>query len=426
MKILFVHQNMPGQYREILRWLLKENARLKDGNRTPHQLVFLTQREKYPAPEGVTKILYKPHRIPQEDAYALSKVWESATGVSYGAMRALHKHEEDTGFRPDIVVGHTGWGELLFIKQLWPDVPVLGFFEYFYNLQRGIVGFDPAEPVSRDQPYLLEARNAIPYASLHAVDRLTTPTQWQADCFPGLFRERMYVCHDGIRTDALKPRSDASLKLDSLRKKLTRSDEVLTYITRNTEPVRGFHIIMRALPKILKARPNARVVIVGGSSVSYGRKSKTEGGFRAEMEVELGDQLDWSRVHFVGNVSYNDFKTIVQISRCHVYLTMPFVVSWSFLEAMSMQATIVASDVAPVREVMSDGETGLLVDFFDVEGLAQRVIEVLANPSSFSHLGHAARRHIVEKYDFKTVCLPRHVAEINALVGDSDKGLIEI
>lgn len=413
MKLLIVHQNMPGQYRELMTWLL---AQIGEG--AGHELAFLTQRKAYPAPAGLTKILYTAHHRSADAAYGLSKVWEEAAGVGFGAVEALARHETATGFRPDLVVGHSGWGELLFIKQLWPEVPVLGFFEYFYRLKGAAVGFDPEEPVNPHTPYLLAARNVVPQASLHAVDRLTAPTKWQADLFPDLFRENMYVCHDGIRTDRLRADEGVSVKLGRLAQPLTRHDEVFTYVARNMERMRGFHVFMRALPRILKARPKARALIIGGNEASYGPAAKGKGGFRAELEAEVGKDIDWDRVHFLGNVPYEDFQKVVQISRCHIYLTKPFVLSWSLLEAMSMEAPIVASDVAPVREALTHGETGLLVDFFQPEALADQVIDVLARPKAYNAMRRAAREHVIQAYDFKTVCLPKHIAEMNALVPD--------
>ncbi|MEL6914377.1 MAG: glycosyltransferase [Pseudomonadota bacterium] len=411
MKLLFVHQNMPGQYREMLAWLAEETA-----SGAGHQLAFLTQRRNYEPPAGVTKILYRPHHSPAKDAYGLSRVWEEAAGTGYGAVEALITHEKKTGFRPDLVVGHTGWGEMLFLKELWPDVPVLGFFEYFYLAQGAAVGFDPAEPVSAHAPYLLHARNTVPFANLHAVDRLTAPTEWQASLFPPLFRQNMYVCHDGIRTDRLLPDAEVQLELGRLERPLTREDEVFTYVARNMERMRGFHIFMRALPRILKARPKARAIIIGGNDSSYDPASKSRGGFRAELEREVGAAVDWTRVHFIGQVPYADFQKVVQLSRCHIYLTKPFVLSWSLLEAMAMEAPIVASDVAPVREAVTHGETGRLVDFFQPEALADEVADMLARPEAYGEMRRAAREHVVKTYDFRTVCLPRHVAEMNALV----------
>ncbi|MEM7709803.1 MAG: glycosyltransferase family 4 protein, partial [Pseudomonadota bacterium] len=405
MKILFVHQNMPGQYREMLDWLRRQGG---------HDLVFLTQRKDYPDLPGVRKVVYRPHHTPAKDAYGLSKVWEEATGYGYGAAQAALALKAE-GFVPDIVLGHTGWGELLFMKQAYPDVPILGFFEYYYMERGGPVNFDPEEAVSETSRFLLHARNAVPNSNIHVVDRGLAPTRWQRDTFPMAFHDKLYVCHDGIRTDRLGPDPDVTLDLGRVGP-ISRDDEIFTYVARNMERTRGFHVFMRALPRILEARPNARVLVVGGSGASYGKASAAEGGFRAEMEREVGHLIDWDRVHFLGQVPYAHFQKIVQIGHCHIYLTMPFVLSWSLLEAMAMEATIVAADVAPVREAITHGETGLLVDFFQPEVLADRVAEVLADPGGHAHLGRAARAHVVEEYDFLTRCLPRHVEQINALV----------
>lgn len=414
MKLLFVHQNMPGQYRELIKWLVQENDRLRSAGQTEHTIVALSKAANAKDAEGYTTIKYTPDHAPKKDAYALSKVWEAATALGYSAAMALQEHEAKTGFRPDLILGHTGWGEMLFLKQVWPDVPSIGFFEYFYLLEGGDVGF--TKPANKATPFLLQARNAVPYASLHCVDKAVAPTQWQHDTYPDLFRDKMYVCHDGIRSDILVPEPDARLKLTRLERELTCADEVFTYVARNMEPTRGFKSYMHALPKILNERPDARAIIVGDNKVSYGAASKHKNGFRGEMEAELGDSVDWERVHFVGRTSYADFCKIIQLSTCHIYLTVPFILSWSLLEAMSMGAVVVANDVEPVKEAITHQETGLLVDFFDSDALAKQVVDVLARPKDYAHIGQQARDHVVKTYDFLSVCLPQHLEQMNALV----------
>ena len=404
-RLLFVHQNMPGQYRETVAALSRMPGR---------EIVFLTQRRDLPDVPGVRRVVYAPHHKADADAYGLARVWEDAAGAGYGAARAAAALKAD-GFTPDLILGHTGWGEMLFLREVWPDAPMLGLFEYYYRASGGPVGFDPEEPVGEHAPFLLSARNAVPNAMLPLVDRGYAPTVWQKGTFPDTFQSKLYVGHEGIRTDLLTPDPDASIALGRAGR-LTRADEVVTYVARNLERTRGFHVLMRALPRLLSERPHARVVIVGGTEVSYGKASGEAGGFRAEMEAEVGDRVDWDRVHFVGRVPYDAFRRLVQVSRCHVYLTMPFVLSWSLLEAMAMGATVVASDVAPVREAVTHGRTGLLVDYFDPDALAAQVAEVCADPDRFAPLGRAARDHAVAAYDFRAVCLPRHVAEMNALL----------
>lgn len=409
MKILLLHQNYPGQFRELFRWLAAQPG---------HDVVFLTQRKDPEQVRGARVMTYAAHHRPGEGAYALSAYWEECCGNGYGAAIACERLTAE-GFRPDIVIGHAGWGELLFVKEVWPGVPVVGLFEYFFLASGGCVGFDPEFPARDTARFSMKARNAVHFASLHSVDLGYCPTIWQKNTFPESFHDKLYVCHEGIRTDLLRPDPDARIRLGRIGRDVSRKDEVVTFVARNLEPVRGFHVFMRALPAILDARPEARVIVVGGKDVSYGRKPDETGGYRGRMERELGDRVDWSRVHFVGRVSYSDFRRIIQIARCHVYMSQPFVLSWSVLEAMSMEATVVASDTAPVREVIEHGRTGLLVDYFDTERLAAQVVEVLSHPASYVELGQAARRHVVAKHDFLSRTLPRHIDRINGLIPPS-------
>ena len=229
----------------------------------------------------------------------------------------------------------------------------------------------------------------------------------------------MYVCHDGIRTDMLRPDPNATVNLKRLEQPVRAGDEILTYMARNLELTRGFHKFMRALPHVMAERPNVRVLVIGGNEASYGKQIDHPNGLRGQMQAELGDTVDYSRIHFLGRVPVLDYQRIIQVSRCHVYLSMPFVLSWSTLESMSMGATIIASDVAPVREAMTHGETAILVDYFDHEAIARQIVDVLSRPEDYAHLGPAARQHVIDTYDFESKCLSVHLREINALVPKS-------
>ena len=406
MKLLFIYQNMPGQYRELVQWLAATEQ---------HEIVFLTQRAKPPKFAGVRTVQYKPHHKAADAAYGLSKTWENAAGNGFAAAKAVQDLVAG-GFVPDIVIGHVGWGEMSFLREVLPHTPSIGFFEYFYSVHGGPVGFDPAAPPSDHAPYLMQGHNVVPLFNIEQVTLGHSPTLWQRNRFPDSFHDKIYVCHDCIRSDKLVPNPKAKANLGRIGRPLTRKDEVVTYMARNLETTRGYHMFMRALPHIQKARPNARVIVIGGNDASYGGKSKHPGGLRGEMEKEVGHLLDWDRLHFLGQVPYESYQQIIQISSCHIYLTMPFVLSWSLLESMSMGATIVASDVPPVREAMTHGETGMLVDFFDAEAIAAQVVDVLTRPDDYAHLGPAARQHVIDSYDFHTVCLPEHLRQINALV----------
>ncbi len=239
---------------------------------------------------------------------------------------------------------------------------------------------------------------------LEAADLGVSPTHWQRSRYPRELQSKISVVHEGIDTTQLRPDAQAVFDWNGLR--LTREEEVLTYVARDLEPYRGFHSFMRALPEVLAQRPAARVLVVGGDGVSYGQRLPEGQTYRERYWAEVRDRLDASRVHFVGRLPYEVYQRALQVSRCHVYLTYPFVLSWSLLEAMAIGCTIVGSDTAPVREAIRDGHNGLLTDFFDAAGIAQRVVQVLSAPAAHAPLALQARADMVERYDLQTRCLP--------------------
>lgn len=396
MKVLFVHQNFPGQFPRLSELMKKRG----------HQVLALTDEiNTRGSPVQVAKYK-KPDNSRLVDGMArhFAECTERGIRAALGARALRDKH----GFVPDVILGHSGWGETLFLKEVWPEAPLIAYSELMFRSRGMDVGFDPE--FSEDAltaGVRVTARQAHLMEALVLADHGVTPTRFQRDSHPALFHPKLTVLHDGIDTARLVPDPAARLTLPD-GATLAAGDEVLTYVARGMEPYRGFHIFMRALPEILSARPNARVVIVGRDTHSYGNPPKDYPNWREKMLAELGDRLDQRRIHFTGVLAYTDFVKLMQVSRAHVYLTYPFVLSWSLLEAMSAGCQIVASDTAPVREVITHGENGLLVDFFDVDGLAQTVIGALADPDAGAARRRAARQTILRRYRLED-CLPRWV-----------------
>ena len=403
MKMLFVHQNYPGQFRESLPKLAATGK---------HEIVFLTQRQQLPKPGDHSILRYAPHHEAKDNAYIYTKLFENACGSGVGAARACNELKR-RGFKPDMIIGHIGWGEMLFLKEVWPDVPNLGYFEYFFIPKGGAVGHDPEFPERGDISALLHARNAINYLSYERCEAAWTASNWQKSVFPPLLQPKIQVLHEGIRTDLLQPDHDSAIEVEVDGTTFRRGDEIVTYIARNLEPIRGVHTFMRSLPRLLHRRPKARVVIVGGDQTSYGPRLAEGKTYVSELKRELGKRVDWSRVHFLGQIPYPKLIGLMKISGCHVYLTVPFVVSWSLFEAMALEKPVVASDVLPVRDVIEDGRTGLLADFFQPQALAEKIGDVLEKPETFREMGRAARRHVVDNYDFQQKCFPALVDFIN-------------
>jgi glycosyltransferase involved in cell wall biosynthesis len=292
------------------------------------------------------------------------------------------------------------------------------YCEFFYHPHGADVGFDPEFPVKDEgDACRLRLKNLNNLLHFEVADAGISPTYWQASTFPAPFRDRIAVIHDGIDTHAVAPNPDVRLTLNA-NVVLSCNDEIVTFVNRNLEPYRGYHIFMRALPEILRNRPNARVLIVGGDDVSYGARPenglKWKDIFVQEVRGKISDS-DWSRVHFLGNIPYQHFIPLLQLSTVHVYLTYPFVLSWSLLEAMSAGCAIIASNTQPLQEAISHNKTGRLVDFFDPQVLATEVCDLLGNPAEQLRLGSQAREFARANYDLQTVCLPKQLAWVEGL-----------
>lgn len=401
---LFVHQNFPGQFPHITSALAErghtvvaigEARRLKQRSK-PHPRIQLFG---YNEPAGASK---ETHHYLQ----GLEGHVRRGQAV-FRLANALAKK----GFQPDVVVAHPGWGEALFLKDVFPHARHVQYLEFFYSAVGADVGFDPEFPASIDLNCKVRMKNATQLLGFEYADAGIAPTQWQKSRYPVDWHPRIACVHDGIDTTTVCPADDARFTVKaadgSATIQLARTDEILTYVARNLEPYRGFHTFMRAVPTLLEQRPAAQLVIVGNDGVSYGRPPPDNLTYREHYLREWGSHVDRSRVHFVGKLSYADYLKVLQISSLHIYLSYPFVLSWSMLEAMSAGCAVLGSATAPVQEVISDGSNGLLADFFDSAALALRASDLLANRQDLASIRQAARQTVIERYDLQTICLPQ-------------------
>ncbi|HSD40079.1 MAG TPA: glycosyltransferase family 4 protein [Rhodocyclaceae bacterium] len=436
-RILLIHQNFPGQFRHLAVHLhQREDVEVIGlGRDTAPGLKIPSAPGEAgkTAPREFPWFKYKLHRQVKKEAHPYLRQMEAAVLHGQAVARALAELKRK-GFTPDIILAHPGWGETLYAKQIFPDVKLIHFCEWYYSTEGADFNFDPEFPSTLDDNLRITTWNALHLLNLENCDAAVAPTQWQKSRFPAAYQHKIEVIHEGIDTANLSPDPEATLPLplrhfrettsgensEELNEKeaeatliLKAGDPIITYVARNLEPYRGFHTFMRALPKVLKVHPTAHVLIVGGDSRSYGSMPKDAKHWREKMLWEVKGDLGESEqhLHFLGKVSYETYKKVLQISAAHVYLTYPFVLSWSLLEAMATGCQIIASDTAPVREVIRHGQNGVLTDFFNAKHLATQMIEALNNQAAARILRQVART------DAKAYALQRGLSAYLELLG---------
>jgi glycosyltransferase involved in cell wall biosynthesis len=395
MNVLFVHNNFPAQFRHLVTRLARD----------PGVKLAAIGSNTAATFRGVRPVKYAMHDADLAETHPFARRFDMecrrAEQVLYGLSNLV-----TSGFRPDVIFAHPGWGETLPLRTIFPEARFLLYCEYYYGAPEGDLGFDPEFPMSGlDGHVAVRLKNATTLLALADCDLGISPTKWQRLTFPAHYQSKIEIAHDGINCAIAKPDADAILSLPSGRQ-LSRNDEVVTFVARNLEPVRGYHIFMRMLPQILARRPNAEVVILGGDGTSYGAAAPAKTTWKSLFLREVESRIDRRRVHFLGHVSYETYLNVLQISTAHVYLTYPFVLSWSMLEAMSAGCVVIGSDTPPVRE-MIDGNNGILVPFFDIGQWSDRVIDVLENRERYQAMRESARQFVATNFDADTVCVPK-------------------
>lgn len=409
MRILFLHPNFPAQFRHVAGALAKDKR---------HQVVFGTTRREGSLP-GVSKMLYQPKREVKPETHHYVRPLESAV-IQGQAVYRMADQLKARGFVPDVVFGHSGWGPTLLMKDIFPKAKLLCYFEWFYHAHGTDADFDPSEQLSPDDEARIRIKNAPILLDLYSCDRGLSPTNWQKQQFPAEYQDKIKVLHDGIDTNFFRPKPGAKLVLPRINLDLSHVEELVTYVGRGMEPYRGFPQFIEAIYLLQQRRPQCHVVIVGEDRVAYGR-TLPDGKTYKQLMLEKFP-LDLSRVHFTGHLPYEEYVQVLQASSAHVYLTRPFVLSWSLMEALSTGCLVVGSNTAPVTEMIQDGVNGLLAEFFSPEEIASKIEEALNHPDQMREIRAKARQIIVENYDL-SLLLPQHLNWIGQGIGSSSAPL---
>lgn len=384
---------MPGQYKHLARAFGAEGG---------HRIFFIT-KHKTAEIHGVTRITYAMKK-PEPPLTPHRYLAPATNAVLQGQQvwRVCHALREKENFTPDIIIAHPGWGDALFVKEIFPNAKVLSFFEFYYRATGADVGFD--EPVRDDDFARVRIKNTTNLLSLEQADWGISPTVWQWSLHPQDMLHKISVLHDGVDVDTCKPNPTASLNLNG--RTIRPGDKVMTYIARNFEPYRGFPTFMKAAEILLATHQDLHIVAVGADEVSYGRKAAGDETYRQQWMKKVN--LPQDRIHFVGTLPYAQLISLFQISSAHLYLTFPFVLSWSMLEAMACGVPLVASNTKPVQEVVTHGVNGLLADFHSPEDAALKISQLLDDPKAYAPMRTAARQTVVDRFALKDM-LPLHM-----------------
>ncbi|MCP9839603.1 glycosyltransferase [Synechococcus sp. J7-Johnson] len=386
MQVLFIHQGFPAQFASHASGLLAEGHCVHAiGTTGSHSVVDGCEVHLYEGPDPLQLSDSVCDPVLECNLIRAARVAERAE-----ALKA-------SGLNPEVVVFHSAWGEGLYLRDIWPEAVLIAYPELYGQAELLDIDDPDAPPVTQTQLRFLRRNNLMALAALADSDAAFTPTLYQRSTFPSAWRSRIQVIHEGVNSRYSRPDSERRIRLnDGLI--LNCDDMVLTFVSRSLEPLRGYCRFMRALPYLFRNHPRLQVVIVGGDGTSYSPPCLNPGGYTAAMREELGEHLDWNRLHIMGVIKHEQLVALLQVSTVHAYLSYPYILSWSLIEAMACGAVVVASNTEPVREVIRDGENGLLVSLNNPARIAERISEVLRNPQEHQRLGVAARQTVLERF----------------------------
>ena len=393
MHVLFVHKNFPAQFGHIARRLVDRHG---------FRCTFVS--EKGPANVGGVEVIpYCTSGGATQQTHICSRTFENAAWHSWGVFQAL-KGRPDV--RPDLVVGHSGFSSTVFLRELY-DCPFINYFEFYYHVSGTDMDFRPDFPTTETHRLRSFLRNAMLLVDLEHAQAAYSPTHWQRDLFPERFRDKISVIFDGVDLDLWRPFPVPDRRVGNVV--LPADKKIVTYVSRGFESMRGFDVFMKAAKKLYERRSDVLFVVVGEDRICYGGDAERIGGASFKSWVLSQDQYDLSRFLFLDRIPPDHLAQLFNLSDLHIYLTVPFVLSWSLMNALACGTTVLASDTAPVREMIEHERNGLLTDFFDADALADQATAVLDSPEAFRQLGAAGAAMIRDRYGLDD-CLERMVA----------------
>ena len=407
MHVLYVHQNFPAQFGHIADHLVRHLG---------WKCTFVSNTPPGTT-NGIEKIAYQLKGGATKHNHFCTRTFENTVWHCQAVYDALKARPD---VKPDLIVGHSGFGSTLFLRELYPDVPVVNFFEYYYRTHDPDSDMDFRHDLNwpvPDMKYLRSrCRNSMILLDLQNCQVGYTPTHFQKSRFPTEYDSKIKVIFDGIdrnlyhgHNETLRPPVGQRSPRTLCGVEIPADTKVLTYVSRGFESMRGFDIFMRAAKLITQRMPDVQILVIGTDKIAYGGDENYTDGKTFKQWTLDQDAYDLDRIKFVGRVPPDELARTLAATDLHIYLTVPFVLSWSMMDAMSCGAVVLGSDTGPVRDMIRHGENGLLADFFNPEDFADKACQALGDIEGHRDLGRAAEKMIAEQYSLDAV-LPAMLA----------------
>ena len=378
--VLFVHNNFPAQFRDLAEVLVARGVRC----------VSISQKHAVEDVPGVPSIKYGLPRGSTFGIFPLAVRAEADFIRGSMALKAAQRAKSQ-GFDPDVIIGHTGWGETVLLKEVWPDARQILYPEFFYAGHGLDIGFDTEFKQPGVEGTLLgTAKNTVAALALTQADALVCPTRFQASTLPAVFQPLIHIIHEGVDLETIRPGPAEPFVLDDGRI-IAPGTPVITHVNNNMEPLRGLHIFARALPRLMAEVPQAEAIVIGNPG-NHGYSGSSPEGLSWRDVCFEGVDVDPARLHVLGKIEHARMLAALRLSTAHVYYTYPFVLSWSLAEAMALGCYVIASDTPPLHEAIEDGINGRLLPFFDPAALSDALIAACREPDAQASLRRAARQ----------------------------------
>ena len=376
MHLLLIHQNFPGQFRDLApAWLA-----------SGHQVTAIGSTSAAPTGHQWHGLQYLQYRFEEKPSHL-----ERGSAVAKLVQQLIEQDHP-----PDLVMSHSAWGESLCLRRVCRDVPWISYPELWGNPRSLGFGFDQSLDGLTPEATRFSSANLITELALLQSSASVVASRSQLLSFPKSLQHRLTLQPEGVDLQRIKPDASACLTIPKMGLEFRAGQPLVTFISRHLEPLRGLRQMLMAWPLVSQTIPEAQLLLVGGKGQGYSLQRPKGQNHLEDALNNLPDTTNRRTIHCLGRLPYEEMLTLLQCSACHVALSYPYTLSWSVLEALSCGVPVISNPDSPISvELGDDANKALaLVPFDDIASLSLKTIELLQHPQRARAMGAAGRSWI--------------------------------